>query len=120
MTDPTTNGEEPTDAPSDELASLKRENSAPDEDPESDPESDDGDRSSVTRRAVLGGTVAILGTGGWLAYAVERVKAAVASGDVGTAANPYRRAYVTTVNFEDLGADPASPDDGAMWYNSNA
>ena len=82
-----------------------------------DQDSDDG--SDMTRRAILGGTVALLGTGGWLAYAVERAKAA-AAGVIGTSTNPYTRAYVTTVNFEDLGADPSSPDDGTMWYNSNA
>ena len=100
--------EPPTDREHPE-ASYLRENT--DQDPD--------DSTDVTRRAILGGTVALLGTGGWLAYAVERAKAA-ATGVVGTCANPYTRAYVTTVNFEDLGSDPASPDNGTLWYNSNA
>jgi hypothetical protein len=105
--DPQTDDEPPREA------SHLRENTDQDQEPE------DGGTSDVTRRAILGGTVAILGTGGWLAYAVERAKAA-AAGVIGTSTNPYTRAYVTTVNFEDLGADPSSPDDGTMWYNSNA
>ena len=98
MTDPTNNGEPDGQTTDPEVASLKRENT----------DGDPDDSSDMTRRAILGGTVALLGTGGWLAYAVERAKAAVV-GDVGTSANPYDRAYVTTVNFEDLGSDPSSP-----------
>lgn len=77
------------------------------------------DSDGETRRQVLASAVgvAMAGAAGYL-FGTGTAQAATV-GTVGTDANPYERAFVDRIVFEDI-TDPSSPDDGEFWYNSSA
>lgn len=78
---------------------------------------DDDDADSVKRRAVLTG-LAGLGAAGVFA-AGNATAQATPSGEIGTATNPYLRAYVNRKVFVARTSDPSSPDDGTQWYRGD-
>lgn len=78
---------------------------------------DDDHADSVKRRAVLTG-LAGLGAAGVFA-AGNATAQATPSGEIGTASNPYLRAYVNRKVFTARTSDPSSPDDGTQWYRGD-
>ena len=83
-------------------------------------DSDDGGSEDRTRRGVLAGALGIAAFGAAGGYFAGGAAAQSSpSGTVGTASNPYLRAYVDRVAFV-YTSDPSSPADGTLWYNSSA
>lgn len=79
------------------------------------------DYHQPTRRDVIKGlATASLGAAGMYAMSGGASAQTLGSGEIASQANPALRVYVNRVHFVDLGSDPSSPDDGSMWYNSNA
>ena len=77
----------------------------------------DEDDESIGRRAMLTG-IAGLGAAGL--FSAGRVSAqSDPENEIGTAENPYLRAYIDRQLFVGRTSDPSSPEDGTMWYRED-
>ena len=72
------------------------------------------DTSTVSRRAMLTG-VAGVGAAGLFASTAS----AQASGGVGTASNPYLKAYLDRRVWVGRTSEPSSPSEGTEWFRSD-
>lgn len=73
---------------------------------------------STSRRALIASAagIAAAGAGGHL---LGSASAQTPAGEIGTASNPYLRAYVDRKVFNNRTSDPSSPADGTQWYRSD-
>lgn len=76
-------------------------------------ESEGIDTSKVSRRAM------ITSAAGLGLVALSSSSASAQSGDVGTSANPYLKAYIDRKVYVGRTSDPSSPSDGTEWYRSD-
>lgn len=77
--------------------------------------------TTTSRRGFLGAVVAAVATvSALVGYGAGTAEAATPSGEVGTAAEPFRRAYADRMVFVPRTTDPSSPANGTLWYNESA
>jgi len=78
---------------------------------------DETETESASRRALLTG-IAGLGAAG--IFSAGRASAQSApEGDIGTAENPYLRAYIDRQTYTGRTSDPTDPADGTTWYRED-
>lgn len=82
------------------------------------PESEEEEANTASRRALIASAagIAAAGAGGHL---LGSASAQTPAGEIGTASNPYVRAYVDRKVFNNRTSDPSSPADGTQWYRSD-
>lgn len=83
-------------------------------------DTDDPNTEDTDRRSALKGIAALASVG--IAYAsgfFSRSVSADPEGNVGTSANPWATGYFETLTFVGRTSDPASPEDGTMWYRED-
>ena len=79
---------------------------------------DEEETGGVSRRDVVAGAGLAAATSAGYFLGVGSA-AASPSGEIGTASNPYQRAFIDRQRYVGRTSDVSSPDDGMTWYRED-